>query len=330
VTAGYGVKPMDARSGALYAFLAYATWGLTPLYFKSICGVQPLEVLAHRIVWSVAVLLVIVLITRSFGRIAQVFHQPRLLVTLSLTTLLITSNWPVYIYAVQQGEVLQTSLGYFINPLISVLLGCLCLGERLRMLQWVSVLLAAVGVLLMSLAIGHIPWISLFLAVSFALYGYLRKQAPVAPLEGLAVETLLVFLPALCYLLYRGWTGQGGFLSGQLRLDLLLPLAGPATTLPLLLFAAAARRLRLVMIGLMQYLSPTLQFLLAVFVFREPFGSAQLGSFILIWCGLALFMVDALFRLARPQVSSRPVKNNVLLRNPDASLSDVITPTGSL
>lgn len=291
----------DARSGALFAFIAYATWGMTPLYFKSLHGVQPLEVLAHRIVWSVAVLLVIVLLTRSSGTILQVFSQPRLLGTLMLTTLLITSNWPVYIYAVQQGEVLQTSLGYFINPLVSVLLGCVCLGERLRPLQWFSVLLTASGVAVMSLAIGHLPWISLFLAISFALYGYLRKQAPVAPIEGLAVETLLVFVPALCYLLYRNFSRQGGFISGQPRLDLLLPLAGPVTTLPLLLFAAAAKRLRLVTIGLMQYLAPTLQFILAVFVFREPFGSTQLTCFILIWSGLALFAGDALFRLARWQ-----------------------------
>jgi len=313
----------------MYALVAYATWGMTPLYFKSIHGVQPLEVLAHRIVWSVAVLLVIAVINRCIGRIVQVIRQPRLVVTLILTTLLITSNWPVYIYAVQQGEVLQTSLGYFINPLISVLLGCLCLGERLRPLQWFSVLLAAAGVALMSLAIGHLPWISLFLAISFALYGYLRKEAPVAPLEGLAVETLLVFVPALSYLLYRGWTGQGGFLSGQLRLDLLLPLAGPATTLPLLLFAAAARRLRLVTIGLMQYLSPTLQFLLAVFVFREPFGSVQLASFILIWSGLALFVGDALIRLVQPPVTSLPAENTTLRRNTDGAVAEVITPTGN-
>lgn len=288
----------EARRGVLYVLVAYATWGMTPLYFKSVNGVNPLEVLAHRIVWSVAVLLVIALITSSFSRIIKVFSQPRLLGTLILTTLLITSNWPVYIYAVQQGEVLQTSLGYFINPLVSVLLGCLCLGERLRPLQWFSVLLTASGVAVMSLAIGHLPWISLFLAVSFALYGYLRKRAPVAPLEGLTVETLLVFVPALCYLFYRNFSGQGGFFTGQPHLDLLLPLAGPVTTLPLLLFAAAARRLRLVTIGLMQYLAPTLQFLLAVFVFHEPFGSTQLSSFILIWSGLVLFAGDTLFRLA--------------------------------
>ncbi len=319
----------DARSGVLYALVAYATWGVMPLYFKSVTGIPPLEVLAHRIVWSVAVLLLIAAITRRIGTVGQVFCRPRLVGTLALTSLLITSNWPVYIYAVQKGEVLQTSLGYYINPLISVLLGCLCLGERLRPCQWFSVLLAAAGVGIMSLSIGHLPWIALFLAISFALYGYLRKQAPVAPLEGLAVETLLVFVPALCYLLYRGWTGAGGFLSGHPRLDLLLPLAGLATTPPLLLFAAAARRLRLVTIGLMQYLAPTLQFLLAVFVFREPFGNTQLISFILIWSGLALFLGDALLRLAKSPLPDRPDESAVQCRHPAGALEDTITPRGS-
>jgi chloramphenicol-sensitive protein RarD len=328
VTTGGIAGATETARGVLYAFAAYATWGITPLYFKSVNGVAPLEVLAHRIVWSLALLLLIALITRRVARVWRVFRQPRLVGTLALTTLLITSNWPVYIYAVQQGEVLQTSLGYFINPLISVLLGSIFLGERLRPLQWFSVLLAAAGVMVMSISIGHLPWISLFLAISFALYGYLRKQAPVAPLEGLAVETLLVFVPALCYLLFRSWTGQGSFLSGQPRLDLLLPLAGPATTLPLLLFAAAALRLRLVTIGLMQYLSPTLQFLLAVFVFREPFGEAQLASFILIWSGLALQVCDVLFRLAHPPVPGNTEECAAYPGKSAASLADAITPAG--
>ncbi|MFZ4858283.1 MAG: EamA family transporter RarD [Desulfuromonadaceae bacterium] len=305
ITAGSS-DTASARSGVLYALIAYTTWGATPLYFKSLAGVKPLEVLAHRIVWSVALLLILTVTMRSFGRIRQVFRQPRLVATLALTTLLITSNWPVYIYAVQQGEVLQTSLGYFINPLISVLLGCLCLGEKLRPLQWLSILLATAGVAVMSHAIGHLPWISLFLAVSFALYGYLRKCAPVAPLEGLAVETVLVFVPALCYLLYRSWSGEGGFLVGSMKLNLLLPFAGPVTTLPLLLFAAATQRLRLVTVGLMQYISPTLQFLLAVVVFHEPFDRSRLISFMLIWSGLALFAGETLFRLLRtPQDASQ-------------------------
>jgi chloramphenicol-sensitive protein RarD len=299
VTASGSAGSAAARSGVLYALIAYTTWGATPLYFKSLVGVKPLEVLAHRIVWSVVLLLIITAAMRGFGRIRHVFRQPRLVATLALTTLLITSNWPVYIYAVQQGEVLQTSLGYFINPLISVLLGFFCLGERLRPLQWLSILLAAAGVTVMSYSTGHLPWISLFLAISFALYGYLRKCTPVAPLEGLAVETVLVFVPALCYLLYRGWSGQGGFLAGSMKLNLLLPFAGPVTTLPLLLFAAAAQRLRLVTVGLMQYLSPTLQFLLAVVVFHEPFDRSRLISFMLIWSGLALFAGETGFRLLR-------------------------------
>jgi len=293
----------EARTGFFYALAAYTTWGLTPLYFKALVGIGAIEILAHRIVWSALLLLIVIVCTGRVERLQRLFRQPGLIATLTITALLIGSNWPVYIIAVQHGEILQASLGYFINPLVSVLLGRFLLGERLGMVQWISIALAASGVLCLSTGVGRIPWISLFLAISFALYGYFRKRTPVGPLEGLAAETAVLLVPAVIYLAYLVFLGKAAFPSHSVSLNVLFPLAGVVTSVPLLMFAAAARRLRLVTIGLMQYIAPTISLLLALFYYHEPFGRIQLTSFILIWSGLALLTVDAIRSHARRKVT---------------------------
>ncbi len=287
------------RQGVAYGLAAYFLWGFFPLYFKGVAHVPPLEVLAHRCAWSLVTLVAFLAATGGWGRVRAALGAPRTLLTLCVTTLLIATNWFVFLFAVAHDEVLQSSFGYFVNPLVSVLLGFLFLQERLRRLQVVSVACAGVGVLVLAFHHGAPPWIALVLAVTFALYGLLRKVVPVDALTGLSVETLLLFPAATGYLLSLGATGKGAFPSAFVRDDILLPLAGVVTAVPLLWFAAAARRLRLSTIGFMQYITPTLHFLLAILAFGEPFSRTELASFAWIWAGLVLYSWDAVRALRR-------------------------------
>lgn len=283
----------EARTGVTYALAAYLMWGFFPLYFKALGGVAPLEVLSHRIAWSVVTLAVMLTVARKWDGVRRAFSEPRTLITLCASTLLIAVNWLVFIYAVAAGKVLQSSLGYFINPLVSALLGVVFLRERLSPKQKASFLLAAAGVVLLTASHGQLPWIALTLAASFGLYGLLRKRAPVDSLAGLTVETLLLFPMAAVYLGWLALGGKSAFVSGPTHLTLLLACAGVLTSTPLIWFAAATKRLRLATVGLMQYLVPTLHFLLAVFAFGEPFTRTHLTSFALIWAGLVLYTYDA-------------------------------------
>jgi chloramphenicol-sensitive protein RarD len=276
-----------------YGLAAYLLWGFFPLYFKWVAHVPPLEVLAHRIAWSLVTLVVPLVATREWSKVRAALAQRKTLIILGATTILISTNWFVFIVAVDRGEVLQSSFGYFINPLVSVLLGCLFLGERLRRLQLVSLAFAGAGVVVLTLHLGSVPWISLVLAITFALYGLLRKIVPAGALTGLSVETLLLFPASSCYLICLGVTGKGAFPSATIGDNILLPLAGVITAIPLLWFSAAARRLRLASIGFMQYITPTIHFLLAVVVFGEPFTRAHLAGFACIWAGLILYSYDA-------------------------------------
>jgi len=285
--AGRGAS--EAAIGATFALAAFSFWGLAPIYFKLVDEVPPLEVLAQRIVWSVPLLALLVTLGGWWGRIRAALTSPRTLPLLGLSTLLISVNWFVFIYAIDQERVIEISLGYYVNPLVNVLLGFAVLRERLLRLQWLAVLLAAAGVANMAFQVGALPWISLFLAFSFGLYGLVRKMTPLGSAEGLFCETLLVSPLALGFVVYL-WVGGGGhFLVGDLRLDLLLPLAGLVTALPLVWFGSAARRLSLATVGFFQYLAPSIQFLLAVFLYGEPFGRAHLVTFGCIWGALALF-----------------------------------------
>jgi chloramphenicol-sensitive protein RarD len=287
------------RQGVLFGLAAYSIWGSFPVFFKALHGAAPLEIVCHRIFWSVVLLLILLGSRRQLGSILVTLRDRSTLLTLCGSTLLIATNWLVFIYAIQRGEVLQSSLGYFITPLISVLLGLLFLRERLTRWQQFSVLLALLGVLNLAFYHGQFPWIALVLAASFGLYGLLRKMAKVEALVGLTVETLLLAPFALCYLLYLDNLQQGHFLADSLRLNLLLPMSGVVTAIPLLLFVGAARRLQLATIGFLQYITPSLHFVLAVVLYREPFTAGHLVSFLFIWTGLAIYSADALWKNRR-------------------------------
>jgi chloramphenicol-sensitive protein RarD len=280
-----------AATGLLLGLGAYGIWGLLPAFLKLLGAVAPTEILAHRILWSLLLLGAIIAIARRWEAVAAVLRSARLLGVLLLTATLIGGNWLLYIWAVNSAHVLETSLGYFINPLLNVALALLVLGERLSRAQAAAVALAAAGVLYLGIAQGGVPWISLGLAVSFGLYGLFRKMAPVDPLTGLFVETLLMAPAAILYVALLGGAGSFGH---EPTGSLLLVLSGVLTAVPLLMFAAAAKRLRYATIGLLQYLAPTMQFLLAVLAFGEPLTRAHGVAFAFIWIGLAIFAADAL------------------------------------
>jgi chloramphenicol-sensitive protein RarD len=277
------------RDGFAYGLAAYGAWGIFPVYLKAVARVPVLEVLCHRVAWSVPLLLALAWREDRLADVRAALRRRSTLLALAASTVLIATNWLVYIYSVVNGRMLESSLGYYINPLVNVLLGVLILDEKLQPLERAAVGLAAAGMVWLAVHLGQLPWISAALAVSFGLYGLLRKVTPVGALTGLAVETLLLLPLAAGTLAFLLGNRRAWFLAGDARLDLLLLLAGPFTALPLLCFAAAARRLPLSTLGFLQYLSPTLQFLLAVLAYGEPFRRAQAGAFVLIWAALALF-----------------------------------------
>ena len=282
----------ETKIGVCYALLAYFSWGLFPIYWKLVAAVPALQMVAHRIVWSVFVLALLLLLSRRWSGVVLSLRTPRQLFLLSVTAALVSGNWLVFIWAVQNGFVLQTSLGYYINPLLNIVLGMVFLGERLRPRQTAAVLLAAIGVGNLIFQLGVIPWIALALALSFGFYGLLRKTAPVDGLVGLSVETLLLLPIALGYLVYLDAQNLGVFLNTDWRLDVLIAQSGWATALPLLWFANAARRLSYSTIGFLQYLAPTCQFILAVAVYDEPLTHAHLITFGCIWAALAVYTLD--------------------------------------
>ena len=257
--------------GMLYAATAYALWGIFPLYFKSLQEIPSLEILLHRMVWSLAFVVVVLTWRRHWGWLRGVMRQPRVLAGFAASAVLLSSNWFIYIWAVNNGNVVEASLGYFINPLFNVLLGSLLLRERLRVVQWIAVALAACGVAWLTWHAGHLPWIALLLAATFAFYGLLRKTASLGALEGLALETLLLFPVAFIYLVVLTSQGHNAFIAASTSTQLLLAAAGPITAIPLLLFAAGARRIPLSLLGLLQYIGPTIQLLLGVWLYHEPF-----------------------------------------------------------
>jgi chloramphenicol-sensitive protein RarD len=283
-----------AATGVACSVGAYALWGVFPIYFKAVATVPALEVLAHRIVWSVVLVAGLLSLQRGWPRLVRVFADRRLLLTLTASACVISVNWGVFIWAVADGRILECSLGYYINPLVSVVLGVAVLRERLRRLQWLAVAIAAIGVAIEVVSFGTLPWVALTLALSFAFYGLIRKTAPVDPVSGLFIETLLLSPAALIFLAMLAAQGAGAFLGQGLRIDVLLLLAGPITALPLLLFVAGAQRIRLTTVGLLQYIAPTGHFLLAVFVYHEPFTPVHLATFSCIWLALAIYSLSIL------------------------------------
>jgi chloramphenicol-sensitive protein RarD len=290
-------------AGALYAALAYGTWGLLPVYWKALGGVPLLEVLAHRVVGTVLFTAVLLTALRQLPELSAALRSRRERLSLLASGVLIGVNWGVFIWAVGAGRIVETSLGYYLNPIVNVLLGTLLLREHLRRAQGISVVLAGLGVLVMLVSHGKLPWIALTLAVSFGLYGLVHKLTRVRPIAALAVETGVLAPAALVYLGLATEPVGGALLTAGPLARTLLALAGPVTALPLLWFGSAARRLRLSTLGLFQYLAPTLALLLAVFLYGEPFTGAHAVAFVLIWAALALYSADALH--ASRSISSR-------------------------
>ncbi len=286
----------SSLEGLIYGIAAYTWWGFAAIYFKLLSSVSPLEILAHRIVWAFVILVALVTIRRLWPAMRAIVDNPRTLLLLSFSTVLIAVNWYVYIWAVTNSRMVEAGLGYFMNPLVSVLLGALFLKERLRAPEWISVGLAGGAVLWLTLSAGVFPWISLVLAFSFALYGLLRKLAAPGAVEGLTIETALLLPIALGYLLLEWRRGLLHFGNDTLALDLLLMAGGAVTAIPLLWFAAAVKRLRLVTIGLLQYIAPTIQVILAVLVYGEPFAFERKVAFTLIWVAILLYSGDNLRR----------------------------------
>jgi chloramphenicol-sensitive protein RarD len=292
-------SPAAVRTpGFAYAFAAYVAWGGSPLYWKQLAHVPPVALVAHRVVWSFVLVAGLLTLRRRWPETLGVLRNRRALAALLLTTTLISFNWGLYIWAVNSGRMVQGSLGYYINPLANVLLARLVLGERLRWLQWVSVGLAALAVLNLAVGLGQVPWVSLALAGSFSLYGLVRKLAPVESLTGLAVETALAAPVALGVLLLGGW--EQPVWGATPRDTLLLMFSGVATALPLLWFAQAARRLRYSTLGIIQYVSPTLQLALAVLVYGEAFTSRHAVTFTCLWTAVALYAFDGLWAARVP------------------------------
>lgn len=290
------------QSGTLLALLAYLAWGFFPLYFHRLAEVPALEMVMHRILWSMALILLILAARNQWAWLGRL--NLRLVAIFAVSAILLSVNWLIYIWAVQQNQIVDASLGYFVQPLFTVLLGAIWLHERLRILQWLALTLATLGVAWLTWQAGHLPWIGLSLAVSFGLYGLIRKLAKLGTLEGLALETALLTPFALVFLAWAALNGQAIWPDANLQLWGWLLAAGPITAIPLLLFAAGARRISLTNLGILQYIVPTIQFLLGIWFFNEPMVLFQLVGFVLIWVALVVFALEGLWQHRLPETSA--------------------------
>ena len=288
------------NTGILYAALAFFCWGLFPLYFHAIGEVPPIEILAHRMLWSLLFLALVLSARGQWRWLPEVLRKPRVMASFVASAILLTANWFVYIWAVNNGHVIDASLGYFINPLVNVLLGLLVLKEKMRRGQWIAIGIAACGVAWLTWQAGQPPYIALILGITFGGYGLLRKTAALAALEGLSFETIILFPLALAYVVWLTVHGQNTFInSPHDSTRWLLAAAGPITAIPLLMFAAGARRIPMAVLGMLQYLSPTMQMLLGVWIFHEAFSPERLAGFIVIWSALALYVAEGLWTTRR-------------------------------
>ncbi len=280
------------NKGILYGIGAYILWGFFPIYWKVLHVVPALQVIGHRIGWSFAVLLIYILVTKQWHDFRSVAFNAKTILIYAVAGILLSINWLVYVWGVNAGFIVETSLGYFINPLLSVLMGVIFLRERLRPTQWIPVVVAAIGVVYLTTVYGRLPWIALSLALSFGLYGLVKKLAPLGSLYGLTLETGIVFPAALIYLLFLQAKGAGAFLHSGTTVDFFLMGAGIVTTIPLLMFASAAKQIPLTMVGILQYIAPTLQFLIGIFIYKEPFDQSHLIGFGIVWAALIIFWVE--------------------------------------
>ncbi|MDY6877811.1 MAG: EamA family transporter RarD [Chloroflexota bacterium] len=280
------------KNGIISAIGAYTLWGVLPIYWKSLHTVPAFEIVCHRMVWSFAFVASLLIWQNRWQWLQQIRERPAILITFVGTSCVLALNWFTYIWAVNAGHVVDASLGYFINPLISVLLGVIFLRERLRPWQWVAIGLASGGVIFLTLGYGTFPWIAFTLAITFGFYGLLRKTASLGALEGLALESTVLFLPALAYLVYLELTGNASFGHAGTATNALLALTGVTTAFPLLLFASAARQVTLATVGILQYVTPTLQFLLGVLVYGETFTKTRMAGFGVIWTALLMYFIE--------------------------------------
>lgn len=293
------------NKGIFYTAAAYLLWGFLPVYWKALIDVPAAQILAHRIVWSLVFLAALITWKRNWGSLRRAVKTSKTALIVLASSGLILVNWGTYIWAVNAGYIVETSLGYFINPLVSVVLGVVLLKENLRPAQWIPVGLALFGVLYLTIGYGQLPWISLVLAFSFGLYGLVKKTAPLEALHGLTLETAVLSIPCGLFLLFLGFQGDGSFLESGLRTDILLILTGVVTSSPLLLFGMGARLIPLVTVGLLQYIAPTCQFLLGVLVYNEPLTMERLVGFCIIWLALIIYTLEGL--LARRRSAASPI-----------------------
>lgn len=279
------------KKGILYGIGAYVFWGFFPIYWKLLHHVPAIQLIGHRIIWSFLLLIVVILFTKQWTEFRKTVNV-KVLRIYTVAALLIGVNWFLYVWAVNANFIVETSLGYFINPLLSVLMGVIFLKERLRLAQWIPVILAAIGVTYLTFVYGRLPYIALSLALSFGLYGLVKKLSPLGSLYGLTIETGILFIPALGYLIFMQVNNTAAFLNTGITSDLLMIGAGLVTTIPLLMFASAARSIPLWVVGLLQYIAPTLQFLIGIFIYKEPFSQHQLIGFGIVWAALIVFLVE--------------------------------------
>ncbi|MDO8490825.1 MAG: EamA family transporter RarD [Dehalococcoidia bacterium] len=279
------------NKGILYGIGAYVFWGFFPIYWKMLHHVPAIQLIGHRIIWSFLLLIVVILFTKQWTDFRKTVNV-KVFRIYTIAALLIGVNWFLYVWAVNANFIVETSLGYFINPLLSVLMGVIFLKERLRLAQWIPVLLAAIGVTYLTFVYGRPPYIALSLALSFGLYGLVKKLSPLGSLYGLTIETGILFIPALLYLIVMQAKNTAAFLNTGTTSDLLMIGAGLVTTIPLLMFASAARSIPLWVVGLLQYIAPTLQFLIGVFIYKEPFSHNQWIGFGIVWAALLVFLVE--------------------------------------
>ena len=279
------------KKGILYGIGAYVTWGFFPIYWKLLHQVSAIQLIGHRIIWSFLLLFAIILITKQWTELRANINA-KVLQIYAIAALLVGANWLIYVWAVNANFIVETSLGYFINPLLSVLLGVIFFKEKLRIAQWIPVVLAALGVAYLTYVYGRLPYIALSLAFSFGLYGLVKKLSPLGSLYGLTIETGILFIPALGYLIFVEANHTGSFLHLGVTSDLLMIGAGLVTTIPLLMFASAVRSIPLWVVGLLQYITPTLQFLIGILIYKEPFSHNQLIGFGIVWAALIVFLVE--------------------------------------
>ena len=286
----------DSLSGFFYALSAYFLWGFLPIYMKALASVPAIEVIAHRVIWSVPFALAVLAVLGRTSDLTAALRTPRMLVMACLTAALISVNWGIYVWAIGAGHALDAALGYYINPLFSIGLGAILLGERLRGLQWLAIALAAIGVAILTWEAGRLPLVALALTLTWGFYAYFKKSLPIGPNQGFALEVLLLLPLALAYALWLAATGQGHFITGTAGQTALLFGCGIITAGPLMLYANGAKKLRLSTIAIMQYIAPTMIFLTAVFVFDEPFSQTKLVAFGFIWAALVLYSLTVLRR----------------------------------